>query len=83
MLTKSKMIDRSSKIKNRLFECLENGELTLGDELEIIEYMVNRVNPLTPAEYARREGISRAGAKKRIESGKEAYFTIAGQVFVI
>lgn len=76
-------MDRSEKIKNRLIECLENGEISMGDEIEIIEYMVNRVNPLTPAQYARREGISRPAAKKRLESGKEAFISIANQKFII
>lgn len=77
------MTERSEKIKNRLIECLENGEITMGHEIEIIEFMVNRINPLTPAEYARREGISRPAAKKKLESGKEAFLSIAGQKFII
>lgn len=77
------MVERSEKIKKRLFECLSKGEITMGDELEIIEFMVNRVNPTTQAEYARKVGISRVAVKKRIETGKEAYISIAEQKFII
>lgn len=76
-------MDRSSKIKNRLIECVRNGELTMGDELEIIEFLVNRMNLITPAQYARRERISRAGAKKRMEAGKEAFVKLQGKVFIV
>jgi hypothetical protein len=77
------MMERSEKIKNRLIECLKNGEITIGHEIEIIEYLINRVNPLTPAEYARREGISRPAAKKRLEAGKESFISIGNQKFII
>jgi hypothetical protein len=77
------MIERSLKIKKRLFECLENGQITMGDEIEIIEYMVNRLNPISPAQKAKELGISNAGIKKRIESGKEAFITIGKQKFIL
>jgi hypothetical protein len=77
------MLDRSSKIKNRLIDCLKNGELTMGDEIEIIEYMVNRFNPISQAEYARREKISPPAVIKRLESGKEAYIQISNHKFII
>jgi MOSC domain-containing protein YiiM len=77
------MIERSQQIKIRLIEVLEKGEITMGDEIEIIEYMVNRINPISQAEYARRENISRPAAKKRIEAGKEAFIQIGNQKFIV
>ena len=55
----------------------------MGDELEIIEYMVKRLNPISPAEYAKIKGISQPAAKKRIDSGKECFIAIGKQRFVL
>ena len=77
------MTERSEKIKNRFMKWLENGEITMGHEIEIMEYMVNILNPISTSEYARHEGISRPAAKKRIESGKQAFLTIGSQKFII
>jgi hypothetical protein len=82
-LNQPKTMHRSAKIKERFIECLENGELTMGDELEIIEYMVKRLNLKTQAQYARENGISEPAAKKRIDAGKEMTLTVAGIRFVI
>jgi hypothetical protein len=37
-------MNRSTQIKERFIQCLEKGEIMMGDELEIIEYMVKRLN---------------------------------------
>jgi hypothetical protein len=74
---------RSAKIKERFIECLENGELTMGDELEIIEYMVKRLNPKTQAQYAKMNNISEPAAKKRIDSGREAFIQVAGVRLIV
>ena len=74
---------RITLIRERFIECLEKGELKIGDELAIIEYMVNRLNPISQAEYAREKGISSPAAKKRLDTGKEAYISIAKARFVI
>lgn len=74
---------RSQLIKERFIECLENGELTMGDELSIIEHMVNRLNPISQATYAKQQHISEPAAKKRLDSGKEAVIHIAGIRLVI
>lgn len=76
-------MDRSSKIKERLFECLENGEIMMGDEIEIIQHMVQRLNLSTVSEYARHHGISPNGAKKRVDSNKEASIKLNGQTFIL
>jgi hypothetical protein len=74
---------RSQLIKERFIQCLENSELSMGDELEIIEHMVKRLNPISPASYAKAQGISEPAAKKRLDAGKEAVIHIAGMRLVI
>lgn len=48
-------IDRSQKIKNRFIECSKNGELSYSDELEILQYLFNRLN-LSPLADAAKAG---------------------------
>lgn len=66
-----------------MIQCVEEGETTYSDTIILTEYLVNKVNLFTQAEYARKIGISRAGIKKRIESGKEATLKINGKDFII
>lgn len=73
----------SNRIKNRLIQCYEDGEISLGDTIDIIQYLANKVNLKTQAQYAKDHNISRAGVIKRLDSGKEAFIEILGNRFVI
>jgi hypothetical protein len=73
----------SNRIKNKLIECVESGDLTLGDIIDIIQYLVNKINLITQARYANKHKISRAGVKKRLDSGKEAFVQIMGNRYII
>lgn len=75
-------LERSNNIKERLKECLENGEISYTDEIEIIQHLCNRLNLTTPAQLAKSRGISYNGMKKRIESGKEMTVKLRGQTFI-
>lgn len=74
---------RSSKIRDRLFECLEKGDITMGDEIAILQHIVQRLNLSTISAYARKHGISPNGAKKRVEANREASVILNGQLFII
>lgn len=56
---------RSELIRERLFECIHNGELSNGDLFKIFNHTADILNIKTLAEYARSEGISYQGALKR------------------
>lgn len=58
-------LDRGGKIKNRLFECIHNGEIENSDLVQIIEHNCKILNLQTISNYAKNEGISYNGAKKR------------------
>ena len=73
----------SQRIKKRLIQCVDDGEISLGDLIEILQFLVNKVNLTTQAEYAKRKGISRAAVMKRIDSGKESFIEIIGNRFII
>ena len=82
-LTMLTTMKNSNRIKNRLIQCYEDGEISLGDTIEIIQYLVNKVNLTTQARYAKRRGISRPSVIKRLDSGKEAFVEIIGNRFVV
>lgn len=77
-----KTLDRSKKIKDRLIECSQNGELMYTDELHILQYLLERYNPMSLSDYARKEGISPNGAKDRIKRGKVMQLNIIGRTFI-
>jgi hypothetical protein len=76
-------MENSERIKNRFIQCVEDSELTLGDIIEIIQYLVNKVNLITQAKYAKKHNISRSGTIKRLDSGKEAFIEIIGNRFIV
>ena len=53
-----------NKICSHLSERIENGELSNGDMVQIIEHIGSYLNLMTISDYARQRGISYNGAKK-------------------
>lgn len=51
----------------------------MSDELIILEHLVNKFNLISQSKYAKLNGISPAGAKKRLESGKEPVIRVDGK----
>ena len=75
-------MNRSKLIVDRFIECSENGELFMSDELHLLNYLINRYNFISVADYAKSEGITITGANKRLESGKVQFVNIAGRKLV-
>lgn len=75
-------MERSEKLKVRIKEVVQNGELVMSDEIELFQWWCKRFNLYTPAEAARHYGISFNGMKKRIASGKEMVVELKGQNFI-
>lgn len=73
----------SSRIRDRYIEVSSKGELSYTDELHILNHLVNKFNPISLSEYARRENISVNGAKTRINAGKVMYVEMIGKYFII
>jgi hypothetical protein len=59
------MSERSIKIRERLFECIHNGELENSDLVQIFEHIGIILNLKTISNYAKAEKISYNGALKR------------------
>lgn len=70
---------RSKLIVDRFKECSQNGEISMSDELHLINYLFDRYKFMSVADYARKEGITITGANKRLEAGKVQYVNLAGR----
>ncbi len=75
-------MSRSKLIADRFIECSEKGEIFMSDELHLLNYLINRYQFMSVADYAKSEGITITGAKKRLESGKVQYINIAGRKLI-
>jgi hypothetical protein len=76
-------MERSTKIRHKLIECSNKGELSYTDELHILHHLLNKFKPISLSEYARKEGISPNGAKKRMQAGKVMFVNMIGRDFII
>jgi hypothetical protein len=72
-------MSRSALIRDRLFECIHNGELENDDLVRIIEHLSAILSLKTLTAYAESEHISYNAAKKR----KKHTTTIGGELFVV
>ena len=73
------MSERSTKIKERLFECIHNCELENCDLVQIFEHIGIILNLKTLSNYARSKNISYNGALKR----KNEKTSIDNIIFII
>lgn len=76
-------MERSTKIRERLIECSNNGELNYTDELHILHHLLDKFKPISLAQYARKERISVNGEKSRIAAGKVMNLQMIGKTFII
>jgi hypothetical protein len=76
-------MENSRKIKDKLILFSNTGKLTMSDEMIILQHLVNKFNLISQAEYAKLNGITSAGAKKRLESGKEPCIFIGKSKYVV
>lgn len=56
-------MSRSELIRERLFECIHNGELTNEDVVKIADYCFKILNLQTLSDYSKNKNISYNGAK--------------------
>ena len=76
-------IDRSTLIRNRFIECLNNGELFSCDELKIIEVLFERAKLMTIQDYANSVNKSYNGVQDMIARDKLSTIKISDKRFVI
>lgn len=73
------MLNISELIRERLFECIHNGELSNDDLVKIIEHVSDILNLQTLSNYAKNQNISYNGAKKR----RLEKVNIAGELMIV
>ena len=62
--------------------CADNGEISMSDELHLLNYLFDRYKFMSVADFARKEGITIPGANKRLASGKVQYVNLAGRKLI-
>ncbi len=62
---------------------INDNHLTMDEELNILNLLVNKYNFLSVSEYARKENISQPASLKRLKSGKVMYVEMIGRKFII
>ena len=70
-------------VSERYIKASQTKGFTYTDELNILEYLLNKFNLKSKTEYARQEGISIAGVNDRIDRGKVMCIKTIGRVFII
>lgn len=75
-------MNRSKLIVDRFIECSEKGEIFMSDELHLLNYLINRYQFMSVADYAKQEMITITGANKRIEAGKVQYVKLANRKLI-
>jgi hypothetical protein len=73
----------SEEIRDKYIKLSNECQIMMGDELIILEHLVKKFNFISQSKYAKINGITPAGAKKRLESGKEPYIIIDGVKYVV
>ena len=61
----------------------ESDKFPISDELNIVKFMIDKYKFVTQSDYARKTGITTAGASKRIEAGRVIVVEIAGLNLII
>ena len=70
-------------VSERYAQASNANQLTMADELEIIDFIVNKYNFKSVAQYAKEQNISNPAALKRISTGKIMYLEMIGRKFII
>jgi hypothetical protein len=75
-------MEKSAHIKDKYILLSNEDKISYTDEMIILQHLVNKFNLINQSEYAKINKISSAGAKKRLESGKEPVIFIGNLKFV-
>ncbi len=70
-------------VSERYAKASNGNQLNMNDELEILNFIVNKFNLKSVAQYAKQESISNPAALKRVSTGKLMYVEMIGRKFII
>lgn len=75
--------EKSVLIRERLFECIHNGDIETEDLIQIFEHLVNILNPVTFMTFANNYGISYNGVHVSREYKKRHEVIIDKKKFIL
>jgi len=76
-------METPTNIAQRYIQASETKGFNYTDELNILNYLLNKFKPLSKTEYAKREGISVPAVNDRLKRGKLMYVEMIGRTFIM
>ena len=70
-------------VSERYIKASQTKGFNYTDELEILQYLLNKFNLKSKSQYAKQESISIAGVNDRIKRGKVMCIKTIGRTFII
>lgn len=67
----------------RFKKVIDDNRFLMNEELDMLDILLKKYQPITISEYARREHITQAAASKRVNAGKVPYILLAGSRLVL
>ena len=69
--------------EQRYINASNKGVFSYQTELNILEHILNKLNPISKTEYAKKEGISIAGVNDRMKRGKIMHVQMINRTFIL
>ena len=76
-------MEKSITVSEKYIKASETKGFSYTDELNILEYLLNKFNLKSKSQYAKQEGISIAGVNDRIKRSKVMCVKTIGRIFII
>jgi len=76
-------MENPTNIGDRYIKASETKGFSYKDELNILNYLLNKFKPLSKTEYAKRENISVPAVNDRLKRGKVMYIEMIGRTFIM
>lgn len=74
---------KSTNTVDRFKKAIDANRFDMTEDLEMLNLLVNKYNPISVSEYARRNNISQPAALKRLKTGKVMFIEMIGKKFII
>ena len=76
-------MENAMTVSERYIKASQTKGFSYTEELEILEFLLNKFNLKSKTQYAKQEGISIAGVNDRIKRGKVMHLETIGKTFII
>ena len=69
--------------KEKFKKAVEEDKFTMDEELYFMTILVDKYNPISKSEYAKKEGISPQGVESRLKSKNDPYIILMGKIAIL